>query len=205
MSTSQDQVSLEWDYYGEGRTIPLNEVAETLKFFHTTRCTHDHGRYTLAASIWELVLRDMYSRPSTMHELCVEELPLVLLEIMKDPKIYAWTIGSTSPDYSDELEVCPLSYMCSTEIITEYSYQGYTMNIYRILTACYDYMIESEDFDQYYRGLALKLLQTTPAIWRIVWSNRSILCNRRGKVAFSSEAIICVIDRVIRCTRDLFG
>ena len=102
MSASEGQMYLE---YPGGHSVPLNEVAGVLLDLH--KFTDDHRRYTFAASVWRRVLCDLDIQPNTMHQLCVGKLPLTLLEIAKDPKIYAWPLGPASPDYHPDLEASP--------------------------------------------------------------------------------------------------
>ena len=87
------------------------------------------------------------------------------------------------------------------------------MNIYKMLMLAYIHMANSEDFDKCYRGLALKLLQMTPAIWPVLWQNRGVLDPGSGEVCFNEEgldegfagAVLDLVHRVMQCTEILFG
>lgn len=110
MNLPEDPVKIENGIIQDGphkgdRAMRLNQIPGT--FLHVHQFIHDHRRYTMAQTIRDLVDREVGPRPSLVHELCVEQLPLVLLEIMKDPNIYVWNLGRASPHYHPDLEVRP--------------------------------------------------------------------------------------------------
>lgn len=118
MSTSEEVV-LEGDPFEGHRLIPLDEIGGILLRAHQSIDSDE--RYDFAEETWQIIRREVHIGSDTIHQFCETDLPLVLLEIMQDPKIYVWTMGPASPHYHPRLEVGSGSYIDRTKALTTYS------------------------------------------------------------------------------------
>lgn len=119
---SWSSANSEPEYMQDGRRRP--EGSKTFEtrdlpgvFRESHQDIHDDRRYTITEIIREAVDGELKNPDSTkVHELCMERLPFVFLEIMMDPRIYVWNVRHRSPYYHCELEVCLIAF-CQAAVL----------------------------------------------------------------------------------------
>lgn len=75
-------------------------------------------------------------------------------------------------------------------------------------------MIDSKNFNRYYKGFAKELLESSPALWSVLWENRAVLgpdvddeieYDENGMNDGFRGDVVSVISRVMECSLHLYG